>query len=612
MNEQQNNIPVESSAPLQQLIERLQPLHVLLAQNSYIKDTAKRLERIIEDASSQAMILVMGKERVGKTTVINGLLGREVLSASSKNPTSANTFIRYGEEECVKAIFLDGMVATFDIDKVELLTTSDAFCAQIIREHLDYIEVFIKHDLLKTVTIVDSVALEITTEYAAYLSELLVSRVDEIFWIIRSGSVATDSELKLLERYNERGIKPHFIVNAIDSYEGNIMDFVKSEYNRYGNQISSMVAVSATKAIEASKTNNEQLKIDSQYYELLQLITKLTRNQEKKTRHIVERFLEWLWRFEKEIELIPTKEPFLSAHQSIEEYSSSGGFEYTREQRDLAVLTAYEEEYEHVCRIFKPVQTLYQLLQLLTSELYLRDEKVEMFEDYALNYHQAIRDYRKLHVEYMQKYGLLDQQLRKVHGRGIEKVSFGENRQNAALHQKTIQLNEIQQQCKDKIQRIQYFEKLIVEHLYSTQNHLTMLAAKRLQNIIHQVAELNVQRKREVIVLKSYVNKLSEFGCLADAQRFVKDALKPILLNDSLPISEEEKKMIEQTMEAIVAVNLSQDSLKNNIPTKMDDKNLELHTDFEMKYQLSSLSLTEADVLSEIPELPEELALQYG
>ncbi|WP_332645534.1 dynamin family protein [Lysinibacillus sp. 54212] len=612
MNEQQNSLLAGTSTPLQQLIERIKPLQVLLAQNSYIKDTTKRLERIIEDASSQAMILVMGKERVGKTTVINGLLGREVLSASSKNPTSANTFIRYGEEECVKAVFLDGMVATFDIDKVELLTTSDAFCAQIIREHLDYIEVFIKHDLLKTVTIVDSVALELTTEYAAFLSELLVNRVDEIFWVIRSGSVATDSELKLLERYNERGVKPHFIINAIDSYEGNIVEFVKSEYSRYGNQIESMVAVSATKALEASKTNNEQLKIDSQYYELFQLITKLSKNHEKKTRHIIEQFIEWLNRFKREVEQIPSKEPYLSSRQNIEKYNSGGGFEYTREQRDMAILTAYEEEYEHVCHIFKPIQTLYQLLQLLTSELYLRDERVELFEDYALNYQQAVRDYRKLHVEYMQQYGLLDQQLRKVHGRGIEKGNFGENRQNTVLNQKVIRLNSLQQKCKEKLQQIHYFEALVLEHLYSTQNYITELASKRLQNIIHQVAELNVQRKREVVVLKSYVNKLSEFTCIEDAQSFVRDGILPLLLSGTLALSNEHKKNIEETIDAICAVDLSQEGLYNNLPTNAYDKNIVLQTDFETKYTLSPLSLTDGDILSQVPDLPEELVLQYG
>ena len=110
----------DNSTALQQLIERLKPLHIILSQNSYVKDITKRLNRIIEDASNQPIMLILGKERVGKTTLINSLIGRNLLEDSKSEPTRMNTFIKYGEQECIKAVFLDGMVATFDISKLKL------------------------------------------------------------------------------------------------------------------------------------------------------------------------------------------------------------------------------------------------------------------------------------------------------------------------------------------------------------------------------------------------------------------------------------------------------------------------------------------------------------
>ncbi|WP_431030329.1 dynamin family protein [Lysinibacillus sp. LZ02] len=604
MIEQQNKLVTESivsSNPLLQLIERMKPLHVLLNQNSYVKDTTRRLKRIIDDASSQTMILVMGKERVGKTTFINGLLGREVLSASSEHPTAANTFIRYGEEECVKAIFLDGMVATFDLGKVELLTISDAFCAQIIREHLDYIEVFIKHDLLKNVTIVDSVALEVAADHSAYFSELLVDRMDDIFWVIRSGSIATEAELALLDKYNERGMKPHFIINAIDDTE-NVAAFMQSESERYGGKIASMTAVSATQALEAAKTNNAQLFIDSKYGELHKLLEELTNNHTKKTQHVFERFVDWLELFRKEIEQIPQREPYLSAFESIEKYTGNKGFEYTRQQRDMALLTAYEQEYEHVCHVFKPVETLYQLLQTLANKLYLRDDKVEEFESVALQYHQAVREYRKLHVEYMQTYGLLDQQYRKLFGKGIERGDLVQINQNSITKAQKERLDQMQQKCGEQYRIIKYYEAHVVENLYSIQNHITELAQKRLQTIIHQVAELNSQRKREVKIANSYVNKLSEFSCIIEAQHFVRDAIKPYLLSGAIELTENQQVTIENTIDGMIAVQLSQKEIE--LPSEESDQDSLLHQEFETKYMLSPLSLTEVDVLSDLPDLP--------
>ena len=90
-----------TSKSLQQLIERLKPLHVMLAQNTYVKDTTKRLKRIIEDAQEQSTILFIGKERVGKTTIINALLGRELLSVSKTNPCLLYTSDAADEEFAV-------------------------------------------------------------------------------------------------------------------------------------------------------------------------------------------------------------------------------------------------------------------------------------------------------------------------------------------------------------------------------------------------------------------------------------------------------------------------------------------------------------------------------
>lgn len=100
----------DTQTNLQQFIERLKPLHVILSQNTYVKDMTNRLNRIIEDATSQPIMLILGKERVGKTTLINGILGRSLLEDNKNEPTYVNTFIKYGEQECIKAIFLDGMV----------------------------------------------------------------------------------------------------------------------------------------------------------------------------------------------------------------------------------------------------------------------------------------------------------------------------------------------------------------------------------------------------------------------------------------------------------------------------------------------------------------------
>ena len=590
---------ITSTIPLQQLIDRMKSLYGLISQNSYIRGTTNRLKLLIEDASAPITILLLGKERVGKTMVVNALLGREVLSVSNEYSTSVNTFIRFGEQECIKAVFLDGVVATFDIDKMELLTTTDVEGSRMIREYIDYIEVYINHDFLRNVTFIDTIALEMLNDEMAYFSELLIERADEIFWVVRNGEAATYAELALLEKYNQRHIKPHFIFHAID--EADAAGFMAAESIRYGNQTSSMNAISAKKALEAARKQDPQRMEESGYLELLELITAISENHRKKTEHVVDRLTRWLGYFHKEIEHIKKREPYYSAHESLKKYEGQEDFEYTRQQRDMALLTAYQQECRQVCGVFKSVETLYQLLQKLTSELYLRDEQIEEFEYYALHYQQSVRDYRKLQVEYMQVYGVLDTQHRKAFGKSIEKGNPAQYTDNLSVMRQKRHLDQLQAKCEALYNTIKRHEKIVLEHLYSTQNHLIELAQRRLSGIIRQVEELNAQRSREKEEVKFSVEKILEFSCLEDAQRFIQEAIKPYLLNGSFELSIDQRASIERVMTRIASVDLSNEEVEL-LPGHAED--LKLQAEFDAGFTITPLRLTEADVVSDIPEPP--------
>lgn len=609
MTEQMNSIstPLGEQTSLQQLIERLKPLHVILSQNSYVKDTTNRLKQIIDDAASQPIVLFVGKERVGKTTLINSLLGRNLLEDSTNEPTNVHTFIKYGEQECIKAVFLDGMIATFDISKLQLLTVSNSESAQIIREHIDYLEVHIQHDLLKEMTLIDSMALEIGANNTAYFSQSLLQRVDEVFWVLRAGSPATEDEVNFVKKLTTFGIHTNLVINRIDQFDGNVETFITNEKARYGEYIGEVVAVSALQALQARKTNNMQLLIDSRITQLTQTIHQLIDNKQKKTRHVVELFIHWLNRFRKEVESIPTREPYISAHLSVEQYQSDLELESTRKQRDLALITAYEEEYENVSKVFKQVQTLYQLLQKLASDLYLRDSVVEKYEEIAGLYQKNVRDYRKLHVDYTMEYGRLEKQYKKQMNKTLE-LPIPASEMEGMIGERVTQLNNIQTQLATKAEFIQKYGDFVRKNLFIVQNRLNELAAKRLLSIQNQLNELNLQRKRERNYIISYVNKLSEFNCIVEGQNFIKDAIQPLLLEQTFPISEQEKDNLMNTIECIHAVDLSHHSLYNQLTIEETD-DLLTQMDFEAKYKLIGLSLTEADVISEIPELPKQIEM---
>lgn len=610
-----DNTPIENTTSanniLPQFVDQLRHLYGIIVQNTYVKDTAKHLNRIIQDANNQTMILIVGKERVGKTTLVNGLLGREILSVDDQHPTSVNTFIRYGEQEEIKAYFLDGVVAVFDLSKLELLTTGDTFASQILREHLDYLEVYLKNDLLKSVTIIDSVSLEAGGGEMAYFSEALMNRVDEIFWVLRAGSMAMDAELLLIETLKNKGVEPLCVINGIDDEE-HATAFMDSEQQRIGHLMSDFIGISAINALVAKQTDSHELWQKSQYDQLIAHIHRVAENSDKKTYAILIRFLQWLERFRFELTVIPQRDPFQSAVENIEKYAGDTQYEYSRYQRDLAIVKEYEQEYEQVANTFKQVQTLYQLLQTIAQHDYLHDSKVEEFTEIAVHYQQMLREYRNMHSEYLREYERLDAQHKKIHGKGLMKAFFGQHTQNEFFKERVQKLNEQQEVCVAQYAKVQQAEVSMLQAIRDTQPFLIDLVKVRMSRIEQKVQKLNQQRAKDKRQLKRYAEKLNEFSCLIEAQGYIKEHLQPFLMNEQMPLKSKDIAMLEETVQAILAIDLSNNGLLAR--SQMNNKMESIAIPFEVqeKYPMQMLDLREEDVKSnDIPEIPKKLVVQY-
>lgn len=595
-SEQLNNF--DEHNPLEQLIERLKPLHSILSQNSYVKDTTTRLKRIIDDADSQPIVLFIGKERVGKTTVINSLIGRNLLEDRPSEPTRTNTFLKYGDEEYIKAVFLNGMEVIFDIANLSLFTISNSESAQIIRKHLDYLEVYITCELLKKVTIVDSVALETGANNTAFFSPALLQRCDEVFWVLQAGSPATEAEVNFIEQLNKMGITAHLVVNGIDRVDGEVEAFLGVEKERYGYYIGEDVPVSALQAQEARKTNSTQLLIDSRITQLSQLMFQLIDNKQKKTRHTTERFLQWLERLRVEMNTIPAREPYVSAFEYIVQHQGNLHIDAAQLQQDKALITSFEKQYETVSKVFKEVQTLFQLLQTLESYSYLHDPVVDMYEETAALYQKNVRDYRKLHVDYMMEYGQLEKLFKKQTGMSLA-FPLEESELSSIVSEQIQTLNRIRIECEQKLMSIKKYEQFILEKLDSVQARLNDLTKKQLTTIRNQVKELEAQQIRERSKMISYTNKLAEFSCMAEAQNFLKAAIEPLLLERVLPIKKQEEAYIRHTIEHIMTIDFSYEA-----PAVADSGELLALLNLKEKYPLFELRLSVEDIVSDIPELP--------
>ncbi|CAM5217025.1 GTP-binding protein OS=Lysinibacillus sphaericus OX=1421 GN=LS41612_09715 PE=4 SV=1 [Lysinibacillus sphaericus] len=365
-------------------------------------------------------------------------------------------------------------------------------------------------------------------------------------------------------------------------------------------------------ALEAQQTDNKALWQRSQYDNLIAQIQRVAENSDKKTYAIIIRFLQWLERFRFELTIIPQRDPFQSAVENIEKFAGDTQYEFSRYQRDVAIVQEYEQEYEQVASVFKNVQTLYQLLQTISQHDYLQDDFVEQFTEKAVIYQQALREYRNMHNEYMREYERLDAQHKKIHGKGLMKAIFGHHTQNDFFKERVLRLNEQQEVCVTQYAKVREAEAIIVEEINTVQNYLINLSKKRLARIEKKVNELNQQRAKEKHQLKLYAAKLNEFSCLIEAQGFIKENIQPFLMDERVPLRSKDQQMLKETIDNITSIDLSKNGLlaRSQMNNKMES--IAIPFDVESKYALQPLRLAETDVKSnDIPAIPNKLEIQY-
>ena len=209
----------EPAAFLQHFISKLHYLNKLLAKNSYVKETTKVLHYIIQDASNSTMVLLTGMAGAGTTSLVNALLGRTILNAKIGDTSGVTSIICYGEKEEVRAYFLDGQVASFDLGQVELFTSLNTSSAQILREGLDFIEIYVRHDLLKFITLILSTPSHISGNNTAYIKESVIKRADDVFWVLKYNQKMVQEEINFLNSLKEKNFVPLGILNGIDLIE---------------------------------------------------------------------------------------------------------------------------------------------------------------------------------------------------------------------------------------------------------------------------------------------------------------------------------------------------------------------------------------------------------
>lgn len=145
-------------------------------------EAVRNLDSLLRDRNFR--VVVFGEFSVGKSTLINALLGRAALPTKTIPTTGHVTNIRFGPTECVNVIFTNGQTESCSLDQLGSFVTLDL--QSRAREGIESIDVILQSSLLKDdLTLIDAPG-TCDTEIQTRRAERAVVGADMVLLVLRA------------------------------------------------------------------------------------------------------------------------------------------------------------------------------------------------------------------------------------------------------------------------------------------------------------------------------------------------------------------------------------------------------------------------------------------
>ncbi|MBR6755324.1 MAG: SEL1-like repeat protein, partial [Peptococcaceae bacterium] len=232
------------------------------------------LREIIKNVQAPLSLMVMGAFSTGKSTFINALLGKEVVSMAVLPTTAVVTKLCYGFEDRVTVFFKNGEAKEFSSDDFARLTATTDDGRDSIHNQIDYVERAMPLDILRQVTIIDSPGLNSMNDEDTDATNRFVNNADTVLWMFSAEQAIGAAEIDAMEKLNSR-LKPIAIINkmdTIDDEEDDVEEFLANIKHTLQDKVEAVVGISAKMALLGQVDKNEDLIIESNIRELRTVI----------------------------------------------------------------------------------------------------------------------------------------------------------------------------------------------------------------------------------------------------------------------------------------------------------------------------------------------------
>ena len=214
------------------------PLH---AENKII------LEKLTQSIDKPMKVAVIGQFSSGKSTFLNALLGKEILSSGITPVTAKVCEITYGDEMTLEIFYKNGKSMN---KPISYLNETD----EMEVTKIAYYKLYVPLPLLKEISFLDTPGFNSQNESDTDTTNAILEEVDGIIWLTLADNVGKNSEKEILQMHIKRyASKSLCVLNQKDRLKNQneidtSLNYAKKAFEGFFEDI---IAISAKQALEA-------------------------------------------------------------------------------------------------------------------------------------------------------------------------------------------------------------------------------------------------------------------------------------------------------------------------------------------------------------------------
>ncbi|QIH77583.1 hypothetical protein GTN30_02795 [Macrococcoides canis] len=271
----------------EQLLEKLQSIKDSYGDNPIFSDEIEHLSMSLKKLESN--IAVVGQFSVGKSSLLNALLGEDLLSSRTIESTKVLTRIRYCKDKASAKLLLtykSGNIEERRMEDIEDLQGFTTFQGEQITDELEYVDLFWPvHFLNKDLVLIDTPGANSTTTSAFETTRKQLKNSAAIIYLFLATKGLDKIDYEILNELSEKGKKIFLVGNHRDKISDQDWLYVKADVEEKLKVLSNLqdvtvLSVAATNALKGKIHNDEEIIEKSHINELESVLYTYMNKQE--------------------------------------------------------------------------------------------------------------------------------------------------------------------------------------------------------------------------------------------------------------------------------------------------------------------------------------------